>query len=475
MLKKLRNKKTAKKVWIVLAIIIVPAFMLWGLGGALRSQRESIYAGKIFRQKISALEYKDALDAVKNMAIIQFGDNLSEVQKYLNLESQAWERLILLTDAKKRKINVNDKEVVESIQKYPFFQRNGKFDRKIYSEILQFVFRTQPRIFEEQTRQNLMINKLYNTVTQSLNLTEEEIKNVYRKENEEVSIYYIASLYADFVKDIAATDEELKDYFAKNSLDFKQPLSFNLEYVSLESVDKIKMMFPRLNRKSNFAKIAADFGLSLKETGLFTQTEPIPGIGWSLEILNSIPEAKVGAFLPPIQVDKNYYILRLKERKEPHIPEFEAVKDKVKEVFIKDKSQGIAKEKIESCLKELQEAYLADPKNVDFDKTAKKYGLKSDATALFKYGSYIEGIGGSDIFWVNALKLKEDEFSQIIATPVGFYVIKFKQKVPVDEKKFEAEKTDFTQKVLLQKKQRFFSEFTEELKRKAQIFKPNLP
>ncbi len=101
MLKALRNKKTRKNIFIFLAIIIIPAFAFWGLGGALRSKQESAYAGKIFGKNISFLEYKDALDAVKNTAIIQFGDNFAELQKQLNLDGQAWERLILLYEARK--------------------------------------------------------------------------------------------------------------------------------------------------------------------------------------------------------------------------------------------------------------------------------------------------------------------------------------------------------------------------------------
>ena len=97
MLKKLRNKKTAKKVWIILAILIIPAFVLWGSGSLIRSKQEATYAGRIFGRNISFLEYRDALDAVKNTAIMQFGDNFPEIEKVLNLESQAWMRIILLS------------------------------------------------------------------------------------------------------------------------------------------------------------------------------------------------------------------------------------------------------------------------------------------------------------------------------------------------------------------------------------------
>ena len=108
MLKELRNKKTAKKIWIVLIILIVPAFTLWGFGSFMHSKQEAAYVGKISSRKVSSLEYQDALDAVKNQAVMQFGDDLSKIQKYLNLESQAWERLILLTEAKKLKVKVSD-------------------------------------------------------------------------------------------------------------------------------------------------------------------------------------------------------------------------------------------------------------------------------------------------------------------------------------------------------------------------------
>jgi len=471
MLKKLRNKKTAKKIWIVLAILIVPAFLLWGLGGALRSQKETAYVGKIFGKKISLLEYKDAIGAVKNQAIIQFGDNLSEIQKYLNLESQAWERLMLLTEAKKRKINVSDKEVIETIQKYPFFERNGKFDNRLYSELLQYVFRAQARIFEEQTRQNLMLSTLYNQVTQNLKVNEEEIKQGYRKLNEEVSIYYIASLASDFTKDLVPSEQEIKNYFNQNSLEFKQPPSFNIEYASSDSEDKIKSITSRLNKRADFAKAALELGAEVKVTGFFSQSDPIPGIGWSPEILNLISKLKIGQFSAVIHLDKNYYLLRLKEKKDASIPDFEKIKDKVKETFIKDKSAKMAKEKIQECFKKLQELCKLSPKQIDFSDIAKTYSLKSDATGLFKYGSYIEGIGASDNFWMTAEGLKEGEFSNVIEMGLaGFYIIKLKDRVPMDEKKFESEKAEFSQRLLLEKKQEYFAQFIEELKRKAQMF-----
>jgi hypothetical protein len=467
MLKALRKKKTARKVWLVVSAAVIVTFIFWG-SGAMRTKQESAFAGRIFGRNITFLEYKDALDAVKISALQQFGDKLPEAEKYLNLEQQAWERLILLHEAKERRIKVSDKEVVELIEGYPFFKRNGQFDNRAYNEVLRYDFHIEPRVFEEETRQNLMLSKLYEQVTREITVRNEDIESEYQKANEEVSIYYIASIPSDFSKQVNPSEQDLKDYFAANQLNFKQPLSFNLEYISSESTDKIKDAAARLNKKSDLAKVANDLGLTVKETGLFAQEGAVPGIGWSPEISNLISKFRVGQFSSVILADKTYYILRLKERKEPYIPEFATIKDKVREAFIKDKTRKIAQEKIEGCITKLQELYKKDPKEIDFNKVAKEFGVKSDSTASFKYGSYIEGIGASDIFWMTAQRLRDDEFSEILGTPSAFYIIKPKSKVSIDEKKFETEKAEFAKKLLTQQKQEYFNKFVDNLNKKAQ-------
>ena len=397
MLKKLRNKKTAKKVWIVLAVLIVPAFVLWGAGSFMRGNKEDEregYAGKVFGKKISSLEYKDALDAVRNQAFIQFGDNLAEVKKYLNLESQAWERIMLLAETKRRGIRIKDKEIIETIESYPFFQRNGQFSERIYEDMLKYAFRAQARVFEEQIRQNLAIFKLFGQVTDAVKIDNNELRMEYEKANEQVSVYYIAALPADFAKAITPTDNEISAYFADNKLEFKEPLSFNLEYIASESEDKIKSLLPYEKKKEYFNKLLKDTKLEIKETGLFAETSPIPGIGWLPQVTELLFKVKVDQFLPPLKMDKTYYLIRLKDRKEPYIPEFDKIKDKVKDAFIKEKSADIAKKKIDECYAKLKQDYTNNPLTADFERTAASFGLKSNSTSLFKYGSYIEGIRG---------------------------------------------------------------------------------
>lgn len=458
MLKLLRHKKIAKKIWIILAVLVLPAFVLWGAGSVIRGQKQDKYAGKIFGRNISYLEYRDAFDAVKNMALMQLGEKFYELQKYLNLESQAWERLIMLYEAKKRRIRATDDEVIKLLKSYPFFYKKGGFDQDLYNRIVTEFFRTQVRVFEEQVRQNLILVKLFNTLTSDIKLSDEEIKNAYQKENEQISIFYLTANPVDIAKDINPSEEEIKEFFTKNQLEFKEPLSFNIEYLISESEEKIKNASLRVRRKEELTKIANDMGLEVKESGLFTQIDSIPGIGWSPHIMSMIVRLKPHEFSPPLRMDKQYYLLRIKERKEPYVPDFENIKNKVKDALIKNKSLRKALEKLEECLKKGE---------TDIDKLAKDFGLKSGSTDMFKYSGYLEGIGPTAEFWTAVNKLKDNEISKAIELPSGFYLVKLKARIPIDEKKFAGEREEFSKKLLTQKKDETFLKFAEELKRKA--------
>jgi len=223
MLKFLRNKKTAKKIWIGLAVIIIPAFAFWGFGNMGEDQGEPEIAGKIFGKNISNLEFKDSLLAVRTKALMQFGDKLSEVEKYFDFKKQAWERLILLSEAKRRKIKITDKEVIEEIQKATYFQDKGVFSNKLYQQILRYFLRLQPRIFEEQTRQNLILAKLYDQITQGVNINDDQVYQEYAKTNQELSIHYIASLFSEFTKTSKPSEQEIHSYFEQNKAMFKLP------------------------------------------------------------------------------------------------------------------------------------------------------------------------------------------------------------------------------------------------------------
>ena len=478
MIRILRDKRVAKWIWIGLAIIILPAFCLWGVGSIARSNKEG-YAGKIFGKNVSPEEYREAYLATRTQFMIQMGDQFSKLEKYLNLKERTWERLILLHETRIKRIKISDEEVKEMLAKYPFFQANGVFDYGTYQKIIQYYFNTVPRVFEEETRDGLALAKLFDQLTAKITVTPQEAKEEYRRENEQLSLYYIAATAADFAGEIAVDDAQIKDYFAKNALNFKKPDSFNLEYLSLEypqdaketdnaAVDgKIKDIIERLNKDKDLAKTAKDLSLEVKQTGFFGLNEPIPGIGWSPEIIDTISKLNIGSFAPPIHTQKGWYIVKLKEKKASYVPTFEEARDQVKLKLALTKSRAIAKSKIENALSQLQNAEAVKP--ADLEKAAKSLNLKSASTELFKRSAYIQGLGASDKFYDAAQRSGKDKISPILESEQGYYIIMVKETVSIDEEKFKKEEKDFTEGILKRKKEDVFTKFLNELKSKAQL------
>jgi hypothetical protein len=467
-MKWLHNKKFQKRVWIFLAIIILPAFVLWGSGSVGRNQGQIKSAGKIAGKNVTPDEFQDALLASRNQMILRFGRDFVENQKFFNWEDRAWERLILLREAEKRKIKVPDQEVIELITTAPLFQKKDRFDNDTYIRMVAYMFRTQPRRFEEQIRQNLIMEKLYDSITATVTVGEEEIKKAYKEENEQISIAYLNATYADYAKDLEVSTETLKEYFQKNPLAFKLPLSYNLEYVASESEETMKTVFNRLYKKDPLDTIAKELGLEYKETGFFTASDPVPGIGWLPQLTTAIAKAQKGEILPPVRMDKNILILRVKELREPFVPEFEAVMEKVKKAYLQEASRKIAREKTESCLKKIRDLKTIATQPPDLEKTAKECGLKQGKTGLFAYGSYIDGVGASDNFFTAARDLPEGGFSEILETPEGLYIVTRTSLVPVDEKKYLEAKPKFSEGLLQKKKSEYFIQFIEGLKKHSQ-------
>ena len=182
MLRQLRQKKTMKRILWALAIIIIPAFVFWG-AGSLVEKRANV--GVIFGRNVYPSEYKNAWEAVRNEALMSYGSRFYEIADQFDLNSQAWERLIMLEEAKRKKITVPDAEVMTFIARVPFFlDPDGSFSHARYESILARTFKRIPRRFEEDMRESLIIARLAQEAAKGISVSEQEIDEALAKEKE---------------------------------------------------------------------------------------------------------------------------------------------------------------------------------------------------------------------------------------------------------------------------------------------------
>jgi len=102
------------------------------------------------------------------------------------------------------------------------------------------------------------------------------VRAAYEKENEQLSISYIAALPAEFQKNISIEDAELKDYFSKNAQEFKVPISFNLEYLIFESEAQAVAASQILKNKDGFDKVSREMNMPIYRNGFFHTIRPNP-------------------------------------------------------------------------------------------------------------------------------------------------------------------------------------------------------
>ncbi|GEM_PF-2441784 len=153
---------------------VILGFALWGAGSiALQQQSHAGVAGYIFGQKILAQEFDRASRSVELLTPAG-KDSAIPPQE---LQTRVWDHLILVHQAKKLGITVSDKEVTQEIKK---LFGGDDFNTSQYEMWVKNVFRENARVFEEQMRNFLMLQKLLDGYRPKMEPAEEEVWNWYK-------------------------------------------------------------------------------------------------------------------------------------------------------------------------------------------------------------------------------------------------------------------------------------------------------
>ena len=479
MLNVLRHKGVAKKVlWFTTGIIVL-SFGFFGVANRLDHSVNS--AGKIYGKSVSIRDFEKAYYDTRDQAIMLYGDQFFKYGSRLDLESQTWDRLVLLREAKKRGIKVSDQEIVDFIATVPFFQTNGKFDQYKYEMIVQNpqAFDRKTHDFEEGIRTQITINKLLEQTTGLNIISDDDLKKEYTLKSEKIKLSYALFEPLTAAKDLKITDEEIQKYYDTNKDQFRKPIMVNVEYASMnypakatdqqkETVKKeIQALAKELKEDSNFKILGQTHKIEVKESGLFSQAQPLLTFAWSPELVEKIFTMKQGQYSPAIETPDGWQIIKLKERKDSLIPEFDSIKNDVKNALLTDKGFSLALTKANNALKVIQDGLK---QNKTFKELAESQGAKVEQTPLFSRGEFIANMGLISEFQEVTLKMNmQNRLSDALSTSAGPAIIYLDSIQPMDEKQFELEKENFKQMMLAQKKNQVIVGFVTKLKIKANI------
>lgn len=444
-------------------------FIVWGGGTAITQRTKKLpkYAGKIFGKNITIDEYNQSYIATRNQFLMVYGDKFFELEPYLDLEKDAWDRLILLHEAKNLGIKLDDKELQKTIRNYPVFKKDGQFDFRLYKYIVENIYHMEPKEFEEQMRQSLAILKLKDSVVNKVGAEEDELGQAYRKENEKIKASYIIFEADKFREGIQADQEKLNQYFQENKGDFKKPPQANIEYIKVGSLPEdeadnlIYQIYAELQKDKDFEEVAKAHGLEVKETGFFGQASSIPEIGFSIEISKAAFDLKIGQTSRPIKSKDDFFLIKAKERKGPYIPQFEEVEEDIRQRFIQKEARALAK--IEA------EEFLSLAANSSLEKAAKQKKLSLKQTGEIGMYDYLEEFGPTDKLVEAAFNLEDGQTGPVVDMLQGSIVFRMDEKIPVAEEDYENKKEAFKQEYLQQKRAKEFNKWFEKLKQGANL------
>ncbi|MEE8206160.1 MAG: SurA N-terminal domain-containing protein, partial [Nitrospinaceae bacterium] len=222
-------------LWFIVIAFVATIFYSWGAGGKIGKANKTIATVNGLEIKVS--EFDRAYGNILNFYRDQFRDQFSdEMAAKLNLKENALEALIqnrlMLLEAEKMNLLVSNQELANRISESPEFQRDNKFNSNLYQNFLKFN-RISVREFEENQRKNILREKLEGVINAATLISESEIQEAYKQENEKVKFKYIGFSRDYFTPAARPSDEDIKKYFEAHKNEFEVPEQIQVQYVKL--------------------------------------------------------------------------------------------------------------------------------------------------------------------------------------------------------------------------------------------------
>jgi peptidyl-prolyl cis-trans isomerase D len=215
------------------------------------------------------------------------------------------------------------------------------------------------------------------------------------------------------------------------------------------------------------AEAGATHSLRVVDSEYFDNASGIPGLGVGEDFVQEVFSLSQGELTKPYSAGGVYVVGQLENIKPARLPELEEVKSKVAEDYTETRRRTLAQEK---ASKFKQEAVEAE----SFASAAKNNRLKVTTTGFFKKGSNIdENLRFSPNVHKEAFALDVGGISTPILVADKYIVFKVAEHSPMDEKRFEEERSQIFERLTGQKKNEFFSAYIQnavaELRRNEQI------
>lgn len=483
-------------LWFLVAGITV-TFVFFGINTQLSGPDDRpASAGELFGKKITLAEFDDAAAAVRFFAFLS--------QRPIDrgqVNSQAWDRLLMLSEAERQGIAVSDNQLAATIMKQ--FSPRGRFDQTLYENSLR-LSGIPPGLYERWLRESLMIQRLIDTVSKTAWLPDTEIENQLREQQTKTRISYRLVGSKGFTKEASISGEEIKDFYEKNLTDYRTSPRVNARYVlvkwdiddetpepgdeeiksyyeatedafqhaervrarhilfSMEGKDReaaerkalsrAEKVMKKLGKGKDFAALAKKYSNDKKtkkkggDLG-FIERKDMPG-PFSDKAFSLQP----GETSEPVKTARGYHLITIEERQEPGLKPIEEVREEIASLLKRRKKKAredTAKKEAYSKAVEISLALVDDP---DLGKAAGEKSLSVEETGPISEKDTIGEIGYNREFNRAAFETEIGSFSDIVELPgKGYAIVVPIEKIPEETKPLEDVRDQILEKLKAEK------------------------
>lgn len=431
--------------WIAGTIItiIILTFALWGIhsyfeGGGGNSVVAEVNGVEITKEQL-ALTY----ERLRRKVQIQYGsNNIITSKDETALKERSLQSLIEIEALKQASIvqgyRISDSQIDGYLQSMTEFQVDGQFSLERFQEILSSTLLStgdfldliktsllidQPKLgiiftsfaLPNETQYTIaLINQersidyinipLQYFLSQPIVIPPAKIQAYYTKHKnefmtpEQINVEYIEVSFKDIASGIHPAEASLKSFYSENINSYMQPMEWRLVDIEIPlspnaSQDEVTQARAKadavqqaLSKGEDITKVAGQHSLN--------QNILIPAANAWLT-LSRVPEelqkavaelTKAGQVSQPVKTSKGYVVVKVIDIQEPKIQTYDAVKDKVKDSYVRQH----AEEKFAEMRDQLASAAYEHPDSLQF--ASKSLNLPIKTSELFtkdKSGSEI--------------------------------------------------------------------------------------
>jgi peptidyl-prolyl cis-trans isomerase D len=276
--------------------------------------------------------------------------------------AQLVEQKVLVIESEQRGLRATDKDVNDFLHQGQFgayLYPNGKYigdDR--YAAFITQQFGFSVAEFKHILKQDLAIKKLQDKVTAGVNVSDEEVRDSYRKANAKIKFDYAVIDSGDLLKTINPSQSDLESFYQHNLARYaaaipEQARSRHILILVAPGADakadaqakaKAEGLLKQIQSGADFADLARKFsddpGSKDKggELGFARRGMTVPEFDKAL-FSQKIGEAQI------VKSQFGYHIVQVEERNVAHAPSFVDVKGDVADDFRREQLSILLKEK----------------------------------------------------------------------------------------------------------------------------------